>query len=128
MSSKSIYYINSTPIEPNKYGSKNNTPIKAIGVFNFDLTELSEFEFISLTFPNHVDNRIEELVITYAELRNRLQSGDNCPSNLLVLWLMPDGYLYNTTNIGAESEWFFIAGGMAKNTIMDFTKYMKKND
>ena len=127
MSSISTYYIKSLPIEPNKYGSKNDTPIKAIGVFNFDINELSEFEFISLTFPNHVDNRIEEVVITSAELRNRLQSRDNCPSNLLVLWLMPDGYLYNTTNIGAEGEWWFVSGGMAKDTILDYTLYLNNS-
>lgn len=126
MSSKSTYYINSIPIEPNKYGSKNDTPIKAIGVFNFDINELSEFEIIRFSFPNLVDNRIEEVVIPYIELRNRILHHNYYPKKLLVLWLLPNGRLYNATNIGAEGEWWFIAGGMGENTLMDFTQFFNE--
>jgi hypothetical protein len=41
---------------------------------------------------------------------------------------MPNGNLYNATNIGAEGEWFFIAGGMGKGTTMDFTQFLKKQN
>lgn len=124
MSSKSTYYINSLSVDLNKYGSKNNISIKAIGVFNFDINDMSEFDFVNLKFPNFVNNRTEEVVIPYSELRIRIQIRDSELSNLFVLWLLPDGKLYNVTHLGAEGEWFFICGGMGKGTQMDFTKFL----
>jgi hypothetical protein len=39
-----------------------------------------------------------------------------------------DDQLYDVTNIGAEGEWFFVGGRMAKDTKMDLTKYLKKSN
>ncbi|HCY75955.1 MAG TPA: hypothetical protein DHV28_08530 [Ignavibacteriales bacterium] len=125
MSSKSTYYINSLPVEPNKYGSKNDTPIKAIGVFQFDLEGLIESELISFSFPNYIDNRTEEVIVPYYELIERIIRNHSYSPNLLVLWLMPDDTVYNATNLGIEGEWFFIAVGMGEGTPMDFTQYLK---
>jgi len=88
MSSKSILYIESKSNEPNNYGSKNDTPIKAIGIFEFDINNLSESEFIGLTFPNNVDNQIQEVIIPYNELKKKLYRNNSYSNNLLVLWLM----------------------------------------
>jgi hypothetical protein len=108
MSSTSAHYINSIPFEQNKYGSKNNIPIKAIGVFEFYIENLPESQLISLTFQNKVDNQIEELVLPFDEFKERFNRNES--KNLLVLWLMPDDQLYDVTNIGAEGEWFFVGG------------------
>jgi hypothetical protein len=83
MRSISAHYINSIPVEQNRYGSKNNIPIKAIGVFEFYFENLPESEFIGLSFPNKVDNQIEELVLPFDEFKERFNRNES--KNLLVL-------------------------------------------
>jgi hypothetical protein len=73
-----------------------------------------------------VDNQIEELVFPFNEFKERFIRNES--KNLLVLWLTTDDQLYDVTNIGAEGEWFFVAGRMAKDTKMDLTKYLKKSN
>lgn len=126
MHNKSILTINSLPVHPKKHGSINGTPIKAIGVFELDLKAFSEKSQLSLKFPNPSDNKIEEVVIPMEELKSRIQFHDHNAPVELVLWLMPDGYVFDATNIGIEGEWYFIAGGMAENTCWDFTEFRMK--
>ena len=128
MSSKSTYYINSIPVEPNNYGSKNNIPVKAIGVFKFNIEILAEYEFISLSFTNKVDNRTEEVIVPYVEFKERMNQNNTNSNKLLVLWLMPDYTVFNVTDIGAEGEWWFIGGRMGIGTKMDFTQFLKKHN
>ena len=121
MGNKSILTIKSLPVHPKKHGSHNGTPIKAIGVFELDQKAFSENSQLSLKFPNPSDNKIEEVVIPMEELKSRIQYHDHIAPVELVLWLLPDGHLFDATNIGIEGEWYFIAGGMAENTRWDFT-------
>lgn len=127
MSRKSTYYIHSLPVEPNKYGSKNDIPVKAIGVFKFNVEILAEYEFINLSFTNNVDKRKEEVIVPYVEFKERMNQNDTNSNNILVLWLLPDNTVFNVTNIGAEGEWWFIVGRMGIGTKMDFTQFLIKS-
>jgi len=126
MGNKSILTIKSLPVHPKKHGSHNGTPIKAIGVFELDLKAFLENEMICFQFPNLISNRIEEVIIPVKELKSRLSVHKQCFNNLLILWLLPDGHVYDATDIGIEGEWFFIGGGMAENTRWDFTEFHVK--
>lgn len=126
MVSKSEIKIHSLPVNTVKYGSKNDTPVLAIGVFDLNHYELTDYEIIRFQFPNLIHNRIEEVKIPEHELKRRLSIRNQLLNDFLVLWLLPDGHLFNVTNIGIEGEWYFIAGGMAKNTEMDFTEFHMK--
>ena len=120
--------IGSEPINERKHGTKNNTEIKAIGYFKFKLSPKGlEPNFYLFAFNNFLDNRVEFIIVSFTELKNKLNhrkciTGNDQETELL-LWLMPDGNVFEATNFGAEGEWFFLAGGMAQNTHWDFTKF-----
>ncbi len=126
MGNKSVRTVNSLQVDSKKHGSQNDTPIQAIGAFNLNFYEFSENEIICFQFPDLISNRIEEVIIPVKELKSRLSVHKHCLNNLLVLWLLPDGHVYDATNIGIEGEWYFIAGGMAENTRWDFTEFHVK--
>ena len=128
----SLKFINSKTVNLKKYVSQNNTPIKAIGVFDFALESYYTTDFYIFTFHNQVEERTEYVIITSGELYNRFSASkqkhilDNQIN--LVLWLMPNNYLFDTTNIGTEGEWFFIGGGMAEGTEMDYSQFLNNWD
>lgn len=121
MSGELTKTIHSILFDPSEFGSKNNTPIRAIGVFDIDLSTFLDTDQLTLLFPNKTDNRTEEIRISVSELKIRLK--DYQQGYPLVFWLLPNGQLYNTSGIGIEGEWYWIAGGMAKNTDLDFTLF-----
>lgn len=124
--------ITSELINGRKHGTKNNTEINAIGYFLFELlTEEKEPNLLYIfAFSNRSDNRVEFVIVPFAELKNRLnQRNRNTPNNQkteLLLWLLPDGCVFEATNFGAEGEWWFLGGRMAKNTVLDYTTF--RND
>lgn len=126
MGTKSETTIYSFPVNTVKYGSKNDTPVLAIGVFNLNQIEFAETEIICFQFPNLIHDRIEVVKLPFHELNRRLSVRNHHTTDFLVLWLLPDGSVFNVTNIGIEGEWYFISGGMAKNTEMDFTEFHMK--
>lgn len=110
-----------------EYQSHNNSPVKAIGAFEFPISTEYIPDFYIFTFINKSDGRPEFVIIETKELFRRFGlfnhghiSGD---SVLLVLWLMQNNRLFDATHIGIEGEWYFMGGGMAKNTKMDFTSF-----
>lgn len=122
--------IKSQPVDVLKHGSHNNTTIKAIGVFDFEITHDSQPELYIFSFFNEIDNRTEFVIIHSNKLFDKISSliQGHITENrvLLVLWLMPNNKLYDATNIGGEGEWFFMGGDMAEGTEMDFTGYLSK--
>ena len=126
MGDKPEHTIHSLPVNRRLHGSKNRTPIRAIGVFELNITELRDDETITFTFPNLSAKRTEKVIVPVAELKARLSHPDSGMPKTLVLWLMPDGKLYDATNIGIEGEWFFIGGGFAANTKFDFTEFLQE--
>lgn len=122
--------IGSEPIDEKKHGSKNNTKIKAIGYFRF-LHEGIEPHFYVFAINNIVDNKVEFVIVPTDELKIRLASR-KCITHKeqekeLLLWLLPDGNVFESC-FGGEGEWWFLAGRMAKNTIWDYTSYFNKWD
>ena len=126
MGNKSFQTVDSLTVDRKKHGSKNNTPIQAIGVFDLKRIEFAETEIICFQFPNLIHYRIEEVKIPVKELKRKLSVRNHQITDFLVLWLFSDGHVFNATNIGIEGEWYFIAGGMAKNTELDFTEFHVK--
>lgn len=121
--------IGSKPIIEKLHGSKNNIEIKAIGYFKFKLPpENNEPNFYIFAFGNPVDNKIEFVIVSFTELRNRLNQRkcitDKDHETELKLWLLPDYDLFDTTNFGAEGEWYFIGGKLAQNTNWDYTSFL----
>lgn len=118
--------IGSKSIIDRIHGTKNNTDIKAIGYFQFRLpADGKEPSFYIFAFSNRSDNRVEFVIVPFIELKNRLKQR-NCitPNNKkteLLLWLLPDGRIFEATYLGAEGEWYFIGGRMAENTVWDYT-------
>lgn len=110
-----------------KYGSHNDTPIKSIGVFSFKpLYTKADHDFYIFSF----DNRFVIIPVDTLHSRiSRLNYGHLIGSKIqLVLWLMPDGHLFDATNIGVEGDWYFMGGGMARGTDMDYTSYLDNWD
>lgn len=121
--------IGSEQIEESKHGSKNNTKIKAIAYFIFDLSPVErESDFYIFTFNNTTDNKVEFIIIPTDEFKHRIASRkcnmDKDQQTDLKFWLLPDNLVFDTTNLGAEGEWWFIAGRMAKNSMRDYTIFL----
>lgn len=126
-----VKLIGSEPINERIHGTKNGTPIKAIGYFKFKLPhEENEPNFYIFAFTGMSDNKIEFVIISFTELKNRLNQR-KCNTGAyqdkeLQLWLLPDGYVFETTNIGAEGDWWFVGGRMAIGTPKDFTQFLNQ--
>lgn len=126
-----IKLIASEPINERIHGTKNGTLIKAIGYFKFKLPyEENEPNFYIFAFTGMSDNKTEFVIIPFTELMNRLSqrkciTGEHQDIELQ-LWLLPDGFVFETTNIGAEGDWWFIGGRMAIGTQKDFTQFLNQ--
>jgi hypothetical protein len=50
----------------------------------------------------------------------------------MVFWLMPDNNLYETTDLGAEGEWYFLSKGvngrMADGSVQDYSEFLNAWD
>jgi hypothetical protein len=107
------------------YHSNNKSPVKAIGVFQIPISSYTQPDFYILTFSNKTDGKTEFVIIEHKELFRRLELFNHGYTSedtfLLVLWLLQNNRLFDVTNIGIEGEWYFIAGGMAIGTNMDYT-------
>ena len=121
--------ICSKPINEKIHGSKNNTEIKANGYFLFDLSPgAMQPDFYTFAFFNAIDRKVEFVIVPTDEMKNRLSTRkcitDKNQKTELKFWLLPDNLLFETTNFGAEGEWWFVGGRMAENTIWDYTIFL----
>jgi hypothetical protein len=128
-----IQLILSEPIEVVIHGSRNNNKIQAISLFNLRFpTEVQEQEFLILAFPNTSNHGFEFIIIPKRELIKRLNRENRISSKNqeveIIFWFMPDGFLYDCTNISIEGEWYFMSlgfgGRMADQTIWDYTEFL----
>jgi hypothetical protein len=125
-----IRLICSGPIDERIHGSKNNTEIKAIGYFKFDWSPQDyNPNFYVFAFCNITENKVEFAVIPYTELKKRLELRKSFTINdhweELQFWLMPpEDCLFETTNIGAEGEYWLASGSMSKYMQWDYTSFL----
>jgi len=128
-----VKLIVTEPVNERMYGTKSNTPITAIGYFRFKfLLEEHAPDFYIFTFDNLSKDKIEFVIVPIRELKDRLNHRTNITAENeekeLLLWLLPDGYVFEATNFGAEGEWWFLAGRMAESTIWDYTSFLNRWD
>ena len=125
-----VRLIGSEPIIEKVHGSKNNTEIKAIGYFRFNLSQGIDPNFYIFAFINNPDKKVEFVIVPCNELKNRITSRKcityNDQGTEMRFWLLPDSYIFETTNIGAESDWWFVGGRMAIGTQKDFTQFLNQ--
>lgn len=113
------------------HDSKNGNNVQAIGIFKIPIFG-QESDLFIFTIQNPIKNKVDFLIIPTDELMCRLVSKN--PSSVrhrrteMVFWVMQDGFVYNTTNISVEAEWYFMSKGidgrMADETFMDYTKFL----
>lgn len=128
-----VQLISSLPINKQVHGSKNGNVLQAIGLFNFKFLESGlEPDILAFTFQNLVKNRVEFIIIPSQDLfirQAKMNPGSIRRKSVeMVIWLMEDDCVYETTNISIEAEWYFISkvvrGRMADGTEIDYTKYL----
>lgn len=127
-----VQLIGSEPNIHRIHGNKNNTDIKETGYFLFEfLIEGKEPDFYIFAFNNRYDNRVEFVIIPYNELKYRLTLRKcitrNYKKTELKFWLLSDDLLFES-NFGAEGEFWFVDGRMAKDTVWDYTPYLNRWD
>jgi len=96
------------PVDERIYSSRNGNVIVSIGLFKFKLNATkSESDFITFAFQNTIKHRIEFIIIPTEELIHRLTKENRTlngnQTHKIVFWLMPDGFIYNCTDIGIEA-------------------------
>lgn len=126
-----VQLISSLPVTKEELGSKNGNDIQAIGLFNIKPPiEGQEPDLLILALQNPVKNRFEFLIIPPRELTRRLIEGKrySTENQKIVYWLLPDNCLYLTTDIGIESEWYYLSQGvngrMADRTDADYAEFL----
>ena len=132
-----IRLIISEPVIERIHGSHNGNKIQAIGYFKLKLPKkFNEPNIYIFAFSNTPDNKVEFVIIPFSELISRLNARNRIVNSdreiEIVFWLMPDSSLYETTNIGAEGEWYFMSKGkggrMADETEWDYTTFLNNWD
>lgn len=126
-----VRLISSLPSIKQVHGSNNGNDIQGIGLFRFKLaSERQEPDLCIFSLQNTVKNRVEFIIIPPLELRRRLIERNlfSNENQKIVLWLMSDNSLYETTDIGSEGEWYYLTKGgngrMADRTDTDFTEFL----
>ena len=131
LNSVTVKLIVSETINERIHGTKNNTSITAIGYFKFKFQHKnSEQDFYIFAFTNKSNNKIEFVIVPSTELEDRLYKR-KCITNMnqeteLKFWVLPDNMVFDTTNLGAEGEWYFIGGRMAENTHLDYSQFLNE--
>lgn len=125
-----VQLILALPSNKQVHGSKNGNVVQAIGIFKFKfLASGLELDILVFTFQNTVKNQVESLIIPTQEFVKRHVKFNSRSIRRkrveMVFWLMEDGFVYDTTNISPEGEWYYISNGingrMADGTDMDYT-------
>lgn len=127
-----VRLISTIPLIKREHESKNGNEVQAIGMFKFMLPASGLIpDILGFAFYNAVKNQVEFLIIPTDELMSRLVRKN--PGYVhgkrvqMVIWLMSDGWVYDTKDISPEGEWYFMSKGrngrMADGTKVDYTKF-----
>lgn len=128
-----VRLIPSLHVNEQVHGSKNGNEVQAIGLFKLKLlASRLEPDIFVFAFQNPIKSQVEFLIIPTDELLRRLvrmyTGSVRLKSVKMVIWLMEDGCVYDTTNLSPEGEWYYISKGrngrMADRTKVDYTKFM----
>jgi hypothetical protein len=113
--------------------SHNGNKLQAIGSFKLNFMNKAKTSDIYIfAFKNTINLSVEFIVISSNEFKRRLKesyriSGDNQVLNM-VFWLLADGNLYETTDVGIEWEWYFLSKGkngrVIDHTDLDYTEFL----
>lgn len=134
-SNHSIYIqlIESQPSKELSHGSKNGNDIQVVGVFEIKLPpDGQEPDLFIFTFGHPFKKQAEYLIIPKEELKRRFLNknlGYELGKSVeIIFWLMPDGFVYNTTHLSIEGEWYYLSKGtygrMADETDMNYTMFL----
>lgn len=125
--------ILSLPADRQVHGSKNGNDVQAIALFKFKFSSSQRKpDILVCVFNNERKNKPEFIIISSNELLRRFIKNhprSKQQKNIeMVFWLMEDGYVYDTTNISPEGEWFYLSQGvkgrMADGTDIDYTGFL----
>jgi len=128
-----VRLISSLPVNMQVHGSKNGNDVLAMGLFRYKFhASEQEPDICVFAFQNPVTTQVEFLIVPTQELLSR-----QIKKNLglvpykwgeIVFWLMEDGFIYDTTNISVEAEWYFLSKGvnrrLADGTDLDYSEYL----
>lgn len=132
-----VRLISSLPVDKLVHGSKNGNDVQAIGLFKFKFSSsCQEPDIFVFSFQNTVTNQPEFIIITNNEFLRRLGKSNIKPITYkkveIVFWFMQDGFIYETTNISPEGEWYLISKGtggrMVDRTAKDYTPFLNNWD
>jgi len=117
--------------------SLNGNKLQAVGSFKLKLMNMTRGNDIFIfAFENTINHCVEFIIISSKEFKRRLIESyrilrDNHVLNI-VFWLLADGNLYETTDVGIEWEWYFLSKGengrIVDNTDLDYTEYLNNWD
>lgn len=129
-----IQYIESLQPDQIKHGSKNGTHIRTIAYFNFKVSSEQTPDIFVLGFLDMVSNHTQHIIIPHKDFFSRLGklSTSERKGMDVVLWQMSNSTVYNTTNISAEGEYYYLSKGvngcMADNTDWDYSEFLNAWD
>ena len=107
----SVRLVSSLSVNKKVYGSKNGNEVQAIGIFKFKFfTSGLDPDILGFAFQNTVKNKVEFLIIpTQDFLKRQVKMNPRSvrrKSMVVEFWLMEDGFVFDTTNISPEGEWY----------------------
>lgn len=120
-----------------KHGSHNCNELKTICRYEFPFPVWEQVvDYYVFAFTNTETNGVEFININEYDFRRRIDNMNKRAKHKkklkLVFWLMPDGCLYETSNISVEGEWFWLSKGvngrMADGESNDFTQFLNNWD
>lgn len=129
---KVLLILSLQPVIP-VHGSKNGNDIQAIGLFKFKLPARGiDADLFIFAIPNSIKNQAEFLIIPTDELLRRLVRKNHSVVRRqrveMVFWLMQDGFVYDTTSMSPEGEWYSMSKGvngrLADGTDIDYSEFM----
>jgi len=132
-----VQFIESISANRQKYRSKNGNYIQAFGLFKFKQVKFEpEPDYFVFAFRNPQKKLPAYLIIPEVKLERRhiKSSSDHTQYKLIkiVFWVMTDGSVFDTTNISAEGEWYYMSKGnygrMADKTVMDYSQFLNNWD
>jgi len=132
-----VRLISSLTVNNQVHGSKNGNDVQVIGLFKFKFSSsCQEPDIFVFSFQNTVTNQPELIIITNNVFLRRLGKSNIKPITYkkveIVFWFMQDGFIYETTNISPEGEWYLISKGtggrMVGGTAKDYTPFLNNWD
>jgi hypothetical protein len=126
-----VELIVSRPVNQIIHGSQNGNELDGIGYFLFRFISEHTPDYFTFAFKDLRNDTAQYMIIPTEELRKRLKkniiryrSGENLE---LRLWLIGD-YLYETTNLGLEGEYYYLSEGrggrLIDETIWNYSRFL----